>query len=44
MEKDESNVRLVAINNYIYADHTYKQLPIAKDMNRIKGQDWPAIG
>jgi hypothetical protein len=37
MEKEESNIKLVFIDNFIYADHSYKFLPEFKP-NAIDGK------
>ena len=45
MEKEQENVKLVFIGNYIYGDHSYKYLPEYKTntLSSSKGNsDWPA--
>lgn len=43
-EKEQDSVKLVFIGNYIYADHSYKQLPEYQSSTALstKGNDWPA--
>lgn len=38
LEKDKTNIKLINIDNYLYADHSYEYLPAYKQ-NALGGPD-----
>lgn len=43
LEKETNSVRLVLIDNYMYADHSYKYLPSINTAIQKHNEKWPAL-